>query len=47
VSIAVVISSGFGLVTVILARFILKETISKIQASGICLSFLGVVGLII
>ena len=47
VSIAVVISSGFGLVTVILARFILKEKISKIQGSGICLSFLGVVGLVI
>tara|TARA_B100000900_G_scaffold273875_1_gene233998 strand:- start:815 stop:1669 length:855 start_codon:yes stop_codon:yes gene_type:complete len=47
VSIAVVISSGFGLVTVVLARFILKEKISKIQGSGIFLSFLGVVGLII
>ena len=47
VSIAVVISSGFGLVTVILARFLLKEKISKTQGSGIFLSFLGVVGLII
>ena len=47
VSIAVVISSGFGLVTVILARFILKEKISKIQGSGIFLTFLGVIGLTI
>jgi len=47
VSIAVVISSGFGLVTVLLARFILKEKISKIQGSGICLTFFGVVGLVI
>ena len=47
VSIAVVISSGFGLVTVVLARLILKEKISKIQGSGIFLSFLGVIGLTI
>ncbi len=47
VSIAVVISSGFGLVTVILARIIIKEQISKIQSIGIFLTFLGVVGLTI
>lgn len=47
VSIAVVISSGFGLVTVILAKFILKEKISKIQSLGILLTFAGVVGLTI
>ena len=47
VSIAVVISSGFGLVTVVLARLILKEKISKIQGSGIFLTFLGVIGLTI
>ena len=47
VSIAVVISSGFGLVTVILARLILKEKISKIQGSGILFTFLGVIGLTI
>ena len=47
VSIAVVISSGFGLVTVILARIIIKEQISKIQSLGIFLTFLGVVGLTI
>ena len=47
VSIAVVISSGFGLVTVILARLILKEKISKIQGFGIFLTFLGVIGLTI
>jgi drug/metabolite transporter (DMT)-like permease len=47
VSIAVVISSGFGLVTVILARLILKEKISKIQGSGILLTFSGVIGLTI
>ena len=47
VSIAVVISSGFGLVTVVLARLILKEKISKIQGSGILLTFLGVIGLTI
>ena len=47
VSIAVVISSGFGLVTVVLARLILKEKISKIQGSGIFLTFLGVLGLTI
>ena len=34
-------------ITTILAFFILKEKISKIQGSGICLSFLGVVGLVI
>jgi len=45
VSIAVVISSAFGLVTVILAKFILKELISKIQGIGIFLTFIGVVGL--
>jgi len=45
VSIAVVISSAFGLVTVILAKFILKELISKDQGIGIFLTFLGVVGL--
>ena len=45
VSIAVVISSAFGLVTVVLAKFILKELISKIQGVGILLTFLGVVGL--
>jgi drug/metabolite transporter (DMT)-like permease len=45
VSIAVVISSAFGLVTVILAKFILKELISKVQGIGIFLTFLGVVGL--
>ena len=47
VSIAVVISSGFGLVTVLLARIIIKEQISKIQSLGIFLTFLGVVGLTI
>ena len=47
ISIAVVISSGFGLVTVVLARLILKEKISKIQGSGIFLTFFGVVGLTI
>tara|TARA_Y100000768_G_scaffold16514_2_gene11559 strand:- start:503 stop:1357 length:855 start_codon:yes stop_codon:yes gene_type:complete len=47
VSIAVVISSGFGLVTVLLARIIIKEQISKIQSLGILLTFLGVVGLTI
>jgi len=47
VSIAVVISSGFGLVTVLLAKFILKEKISKIQSLGIVLTFIGVVGLTI
>ena len=47
VSIAVVISSGCGLVTVVLARLILKEKISKIQGSGIFLTFLGVIGLTI
>ena len=46
-SIAVVISSGFGLVTIILARLILKEQISKLQSAGIFLTFLGVFGLII
>ena len=47
VSIAVVISSGFGLVTVLLAKLILKEKISKIQSLGIVLTFIGVVGLTI
>ena len=47
VSIAVVISSGFGLVTVLLARLVLKEKISKIQTLGISLTFIGVVGLTI
>ena len=47
VSVAVVISSGFGLVTVLLARIIIKEQISKIQTLGIFLTFLGVVGLTI
>lgn len=46
-SIAVVISSGFGLVTIILARLILKEQISKLQSAGIVLTFLGVFGLTI
>ena len=46
-SIAVVISSGFGLVTIILARLILKEQISKLQIVGIFLTFLGVFGLTI
>jgi drug/metabolite transporter (DMT)-like permease len=46
-SIAVVISSGFGLVTIILARLILKEQISKLQSFGIFLTFLGVFGLTI
>jgi drug/metabolite transporter (DMT)-like permease len=46
-SIAVVISSGFGLVTVVLARLILKEQISKLQSVGIILTFLGVFGLTI
>ena len=46
-SIAVVISSGFGLVTIILARIILKEQISKLQSVGIFLTFLGVFGLTI
>ena len=39
VSIAVVISSGFGLVTIILARLILKEQISKLQSAGIFFNF--------
>ena len=47
VSVAVVISSGFGLVTVLLARIIIKEQISIIQTLGIFLTFLGVVGLTI
>ena len=47
VSIAVVISSGFGLVTVLFARLVLKEKISKIQTLGISLTFIGVVGLTI
>ena len=47
VSIAVVISSGFGLVTVLLARMVLKEKISKIQTLGISLTFIGVIGLTI
>ena len=47
VSIAVVISSGFGLVTVLLARMVLKEKISKIQTFGISLTFIGVIGLTI
>jgi len=34
-------------VTVVLARLILKEKISKIQGSGIFLTFLGVIGLTI
>jgi len=42
-----VISSGFGLVTVVLARLILKEQISKLQSVGIILTFLGVFGLTI
>jgi drug/metabolite transporter (DMT)-like permease len=46
-SIAVVVSSGFGLVTIILARLILKEQISKLQSFGIFLTFLGVFGLTI
>jgi drug/metabolite transporter (DMT)-like permease len=46
-SIAVVISSGFGLVTIILASLILKEQISKLQSVGIFLTFLGVFGLTI
>ena len=46
-SIAVVISSGFGLVTIILDRLILKEQISKLQSVGIFLTFLGVFGLTI
>jgi len=46
-SIAVVISSGFGLVTIILARLILKEQITKLQSVGIFLTFLGVFGLTI
>jgi len=46
-SIAVVISSGFGLVTILLARLILKEQISKLQSAGILLTFLGVFGLAI
>ena len=46
-SIAVVISSGFGLVTIILARLILKEQIAKLQSVGIFLTFLGVFGLTI
>ena len=46
-SIAVVISSGFGLVTIILARLVLKEQISKLQSVGIFLTFLGVFGLTI
>ena len=47
VSIAVVISSGFGLVTVLLARIILNEQISKLQTTGIFFTFLGVIGLTI
>ena len=46
-SIAVVISSGFGLVTVLLARLVLKEKISIIQTLGISLTFIGVVLLLI
>ena len=46
-SIAVVISSAFGLVTAVLARIFLKEKISKIQSAGIFLTCSGVVGLLI
>jgi len=47
VSIAVVISSGFGLVTVLLAKVVLKEKISLIQSVGIFFTFAGVIGLTI
>ncbi|MAV82596.1 MAG: hypothetical protein CMI90_03920 [Pelagibacteraceae bacterium] len=43
--IAVVVSSAFGLVTIILARIVLKEKIEKIQISGIIFTFIGVVGI--
>ncbi len=43
--IAVVVSSAFGLVTIILARIVLKEEIEKIQISGIIFTFIGVVGI--
>ena len=42
IGIAVIISSGFGLVTIVLARIILKEKIEKIQKMGIVLTFIGV-----
>ena len=43
--IAVVVSSAFGLVTIILARIVLKEEIEKIQISGIIFTFIGVFGI--
>jgi len=42
-----VISSGFGLVTVLLAKVVLKEKISLIQSAGIFFTFAGVIGLTI
>jgi drug/metabolite transporter (DMT)-like permease len=41
-AIATVASSAFGVVTVVLARLILKERIGRLQLAGIVLVFLGV-----
>ena len=45
IGVAVVVSSAFGLVTIILARFILKEKIEKFQILGISITFIGIVGI--
>ena len=39
---ATVVSSGFGVVAVVLARIFLRERIARVQAVGIALVFLGV-----
>jgi drug/metabolite transporter (DMT)-like permease len=39
---ATVVSSAFGAVTVLLARVVLKEPVSKLQAAGIILIFAAV-----
>jgi drug/metabolite transporter (DMT)-like permease len=45
IGIAVVVSSAFGLITIILARFILKERIEKLQILGISITFIGIIGI--